>query len=205
MIIDLLDRFLRWLDRPWKAFALAGLAILVALGWGGWLSRDALVDAWKMSFGNPVLKRAEVSGILKDLRAETGADIVALWSAKLSSDALYFIEGIGLHGKVWDFTPHRIPIHRERGVQTPHGYAQLLAGRTVCRVPTVDTSDGDLFERRMVDEKIAEYCLIPVPPAPNILSAILVIAWLSPPDYSSKEAALGLALDTASTMVSRWE
>jgi hypothetical protein len=205
MIVDLIDRFLKWLDKPWKAFALAGLAVLVALGWGGWLSRDALVDAWKMSAGRPILKRSELTETLKTLRAETGADIIGYWSLNLSANAMYFEDGIGSHGKPWDFTPHRIPAIRDPGNATARGLAEIMAGHITCRSPSTPDSDGDLFNRRMVTDNIQRMCIVPVPPAPNILVGIMIVAWIAPPDRSTEEAALGLARETASTMVSRWE
>jgi hypothetical protein len=57
----------------------------------------------------------------------------------------------------------------------------------------------------MLAENIHRMCIIPVPPAPNILVGIMIVAWITPPDASTEEAALGLARETASTMVSRWE
>jgi hypothetical protein len=89
MIFDLIDRILRWLDKPWKAIALAGLAILVALGWSGWTSRDTITDIWKMSVGKPISNDRK-SRILKNLRIETGADIVGLWSLRLGANAMEF-------------------------------------------------------------------------------------------------------------------
>lgn len=207
MILDILNRIFEWLDKPWKAFALAGLAILVALGWSGWTSRDTITDIWRMSSGRPILKRSELPEKLKYLRSETGADIVAFWSLNLSSNAMNFEEGLGAHGKVWEFTPKRIPAIRDP-ISQPFGLSEIMAGHIVCRTPEFDTSkdkNGDLFYRRMKAEGISRLCLVPVPPAPNILVGILLVAWMKDPDASSEEAALGLARETASTMVSRWE
>jgi hypothetical protein len=203
-VFGLIERIFNWLDRPWKAFAIAGLAILVALGWGGWLSRDALVDAWKMSAGRPILKRSEVPEKLKTLRAETGADIVALWSLRLGANAMDFEEGLGLHGKPWDFIPHRLPAIRDPGSAPARSLSDIMAGQIICRIP-VSNGDGDLFNRRMIADQITRYCIVPVPPAPNILVGVLLLAWVKPQDASTEEAALGLAREEASTMVSRWE
>jgi hypothetical protein len=203
-VFGLVERIFGWLDKPWKAFALAGLAILIALGWGGWLSRDALVDAWKMSSGRPILKRSELPETLKHLRAETGGDIVALWSVRLGANAMDFEEGIGLHGKPWDFSPHRMPAFRDPGTSSMRGLSDIMAGLVICRIPD-PTPDGDLFNRRMLSDKIQRYCIVPVPPAPNILVGVLLLAWVNPLDNSTEEAALGLAREKASTMVSRWE
>lgn len=202
IILDLIDRVFSWMDRPWKAFALAGLAILIALGWGGWLSRDAIVDAWKMSSGRPILKRSELPEIMKRLRSETGADIVALWSLNLMANAMNFEEGLGDHGKPWEFVPKRLPAIRDP-ISTPAGLATIMSGQTVCR--ETPSSSDDLVNRRMRAENIVYLCLIPVPPAPNILVGILLLAWAKRPDASSEEAALGLAREIAATMVSRWE
>lgn len=200
-VLDILDRIFSWLDKPWKAFALAGLAVMIAFGWGGWLSRDALVDIWKMSAGRPILKRSEVPAMLLNLRSETGADIVGLWSLNLSANAMVFEEAIGLHGKPWVFSPKRLPAVRDT---PPRTLTQIMNGQVVCRIPE-ETGNEDLFNKRMIADNIHRLCLIPVPPAPNILVGILVLAWIKGPDASSEEAALGLARETASTMVSRWE
>jgi hypothetical protein len=167
-IFDLIDRLLKWLDKPWKALALAGLAVLVALGWSGWTSRDTLTDIWRMSAGRPILKRSELPETLARLRAETGADIVGFWSLNLSANAMNFELGIGLHGKPWVFTPTRLPAIRDPGAATARGLADIMAGQIICRAPSPD-GDGDLFNRRMVADKIHRLCIVPVPPAPNIL------------------------------------
>lgn len=202
-ISDLISRLLEWLDKPWKAFALVGIAIVIGLGYGGWLSRDALVDAWKMSSGRPILKRSELNATLKYLRAETKADIVGYWSLNLSANAMNFEEGVKNFGETWDFSPKRLPAIRDP-VSEPRGLAEIMAGTIVCRVPG-DATNGDLFHRRMHAEGIHRICLVPVPPAPNILVGILLLAWVNVPDSSTEEAALGLARETASTMVTRWE
>lgn len=204
IILDILDRIFKWLDKPWKAFALAGLATLIAFGWGGWLSRDAIVDVWRMSAGRPVLKRSELPRILKHLRTETKADIVAFWSLNLSANAMNFEEGYKNYDEPWKFSPNRIPAIRDP-VSQPRGLSNIMAGQIVCRSPPTDETDNDLFNRRMRLEKIHRLCIIPVPPAPNILVGILIIAWIDDPDASTEEAALGLAREEASTMVSRWE
>jgi hypothetical protein len=206
MILDILNRIFEWLDKPWKAIALAGLAILVALGWGGWMSKDALVDVWKMSAGRPILKRSELPEILKHLRSETKADIVAYWSLNLSANAMNFELGVRNFGETWEFTPHRVPAIREP-FGSARGLSELMAGQIVCRAvaDVAAEANGDLFYRRMRTEKISRVCLIPVPPAPNILVGILVLCWVADPDNSTEEAALGLARETASVMVSRWE
>jgi hypothetical protein len=203
MIIDLLDRLLRWLDKPWKAIALVAFAVLIALGWGGWLSRDMLVDAWKMSAGRPILKRSELTETLRHLRAETDADIVAFWSLNLSANAMNFEDGMRRNLQRWEFTPKRLPAIRDP-VGPARGIAEIMSGQIICKNP-VSEGDGDLFNRRMMADNIHRLCLVPVPPAPNILVGILLIAWIKSPDPSSEEAALGLARETASTMVSRWE
>lgn len=203
LILDILDRVFAWLDKPWKAIAIAGLAILVAFGWGGWLSRDTLIDVWKMSSGRPVLKRSELTATLKSLRAETKADIVAYWSVNLNANSMLFEEGVRNFGDTWEFQPHRLPAIREP-FGSPRGISEMMAGHVVCREPG-EAINGDLFNRRMRADKISRFCLCPVPPAPNILVGVLLLAWVSDPDPAFEEAAIGLARETASTMVSRWE
>jgi hypothetical protein len=187
-IFNLIDRLLKWLDKPWKALALAGLAILVALGWSGWTSRDTLTDIWRMSAGRPILKRSELPETLQRLRAETGADIVGFWSLNLSANAMSFELGIGLHGKPWVFTPTRLPAIRDPGNASPRGLSDIMAGQIICRAPSPD-GDGDLFNRRMLADHIHRICIVPVPPAPNILVGVLLVAWINDPDPSTEEAA----------------
>jgi len=202
-ILDTLSKVLEWLDSPWKAFALVGIAIVIGLGYGGWMSRDALVDTWKMSSGRPILKRSELTETLRYLRAETDADIVALWSLKLEANAMNFEDGMGRNLKRWEFTPRRLPAIRDP-VGPARGITELMSGHVACRAVLSD-DDGDLFTKRMLADDIHRLCIIPVPPAPNILVGLLIVAWVKSPDKSTEEAALGLARETASTMVSRWE
>jgi hypothetical protein len=203
-IFDLLDRVLKWLDKPWKALALAGLAILVALGWGVWTSRDSLPAIWRMSAGRPVLKRSELPELLSHLRAETGADVVAFWGLNISANAMNFELGIGPYGRPWDFIPHRLPAIRDPCSTSLGGWSKTMAGQIICRSPEPD-SDGDLFDRRMLADKIHRICVVPVPNSTNILVGLLLIAWLDDPDSWTEEAALGLAQETAATILSRWK
>jgi hypothetical protein len=203
-IAELAHKLLDWLDKPWKAFAVAGLAVLAGLGYGGWLSRDALIDAWKMSSGRPILKRSELPNLLKMLQNETKADIVGIWTLRLEANAMNFEIAVGKDGKPWDFEPHRLPAIRSP-VSEPRGLAEIMAGQIICRSPVGSHTNGDLFARRMVEEGVNRTCLVPIPPAPNILVGVLIIAWKKEPDRSTEEAALGLARETASIMVSRWE
>jgi len=202
-ISDTLSKLLEWLDKPWKAFALVGIAIVIGLGYGGWMSRDTISDIWRMSSGRPILKRSELPAMLKNLRVETKANVVALWSLNLSANAMNFEIGYKNHDEPWVFSPKRIPAIRDP-VSEPRGLSDIMAGTIVCRNSNKDTN-GDLFLRAMREHKISHYCIVPVPPAPNILVAILVIGWADDPDHQSEEAALGLARETASTMVSKWE
>lgn len=203
-IADILNRLLSWLDKPWKAFALVGIAIVAGLGYGGWLSRDALVDAWKMSSGRPILKRSELPQMMKHLRQEAKADIVAIWALNLMANAMNFELGFKRYDEAWEFHPKRIPAIRDP-ISEPRGLSEIMSGQIICRTPDKDSSDGDLFLRAMRDYKIVHFCLVPVPPAPNILVAIMIIGWIEDPDPQAEEAALGLARETAATMVSRWE
>jgi hypothetical protein len=203
IISDFFFRILEWLDKPWKAFALVGIAIVIGFGYGGWMSRDTLVDVWKMSSGRPILKRSELTATLKHLRSETKSDIVGYWALNLSANAMNFEEGVKNNGEAWDFSPKRLPAIREP-VSQPRGLSEIMAGHIVCRTP-VDTVNGDLFHRRMQAEGINRVCLVPVPPAPNVLVGILLLAWAVDPDHSTEEAALGLARETASIMVTKWE
>jgi hypothetical protein len=202
-ILDTLSKFLEWLDSPWKAFALVGIAIVGGLGYGGWMSRDTLVDVWKMTSGRPILKRSEMPAMMTHLRQEAKADVVAIWSLNLSANAMNFELGFQRYDEKWVFSPKRIPAIRDP-ISEPRGLSEIMAGMIVCRTPAKE-ANGDLFLRAMREAKIRHYCLVPVPPAPNILVAIMIIGWIEDPDAQSEEAALGLARETAATMVSRWE
>lgn len=203
IISDFFTKILDWLDKPWKAFALVGIAIVIGLGYGGWMSRDTISDIWKMSSGRPILKRSELPAMLKNLRAETKADVVAIWALNLSANAMNFELGFERYDEKWEFTPKRIPAIRDP-VSEPRGLSEIMAGHIVCRTPSKETN-GDLILRRMREEKISHFCIVPVPPAPNVLVAVMLIGWIENPDHYTEEAALGLARETASTMVSKWE
>ena len=76
-MFDWLKPVVDWLDKPWKALALAALSLLAGLMWAAWIERQILVD----------YIRSQVSSLHLDLEAAQDslptllryADFVVLW------------------------------------------------------------------------------------------------------------------------------
>ena len=77
-------------DRPWKAFALAGLLIVGGAGWIIYEKRDTLLEAW-LTPTTPELRTDAIPAALAKLTTETDADIVQIWAVDLGSNSQTFL------------------------------------------------------------------------------------------------------------------
>lgn len=194
MIAELIGKILAYVDRPWKAVAVAGLLILGGGGFFIWDMRDKL---FLTSLPKIMLDRSKLPIELGQAMVETGADIAAVWSIDLPNNGAYFEQGRQKSDGAWEFTPHRIPVIAEN--RNTRYLADILAGHPVC--------DGDslpsLFARRFVDDGMKRVCAVPIPYRSDVVVGIFVLAWRAAPDRGHEEAAIGIAGELANKLVSR--
>ena len=79
---------------------------------------------------------------------------------------------------------------------------QVLEGHAIC---DGRGNLGSLLVRQLVDEGMQRVCIVPIPPDPQVLVGILLLAWRTPPDAAREDQATGAALEVAGGLVTRWQ
>lgn len=191
-VSGIIDRVLRFIDKPWKAFAIAGLAILAFVAWVAYERRDELFEAW-LTPDTPELKTADVPEALNKLASETDADLVQIWAVDLSSNSQWFIAARRHDGERPVIpSPRRLPII----VQTSDLTALIgvLEGRPTC----VDLEKtGSPLARRFADRGMKRGCAVPIPPNPDSFVGVIYLVWASKTDDSNENVAVGAAREIA--------
>jgi hypothetical protein len=201
---DIIGRVLGYMDRPWKAVVVLVFLVIIGLGWFVWHERERVIAVLE---DRPIivasLKRGEFRPILMKLVDETDIDIAALWSVDLSSNTASFEVGQQRGGKPWIFTPSRVPFLLT--TSTPKTFIELLAGNVTC----ADLTDPDaplmkrLSMQTLADAGMKRVCVTPIPPDPELLLGVLVIAWKNP--HNSEQEAVAISAATlADRKLVRW-
>jgi hypothetical protein len=191
-VAGLLDRVLRFIDRPWKAFALAGLLVLAGIGALIYDKRDELFEAW-LTPTSPELRVSDVPEALEKLAIETNADLVQIWQVDLSSNSQWFLGARRHNGERPVIpSPRRLPIIDH--TSDVRKLVEVLDGRPVC----VDlTPEGTPVARRLAERGMRRGCGIPIPPNPESFLGVIYLAWEQPTDVSNENVAVGTAREVA--------
>lgn len=195
----IVDRILRFIDRPWKAVAVVVLLILCGAGWIIYDKRDELFEAW-LTPDTPELKKAEVPLALDKLAAETDADLVQIWAVDLPSNSQWFL-GARLHTGERPVipSPRRLPIIDH--TSDISRLVEVLDGRPTC----VDLEKtGTPVARRLAERGMHRGCAIPIPPGPESFVGVIYLAWANEKaDASNENVAVGVAREIAAKLATQ--
>jgi hypothetical protein len=191
-ISGILDRILRFIDKPWKAFAIGGLAVLAFSGWIVYEQRNELFEAW-LTPDQPELKTADVPDALSKLAAETDADIVQIWAVDLEKNSQWFLGARRHDGERPVIpSPRRLPIIvTGSDVKT---LIDVMEGHPTC---VNLTPTGSPLARRLYERGMKRGCAIPIPPNPESFVGVIYLAWTTPDDLSNENVAVGAAREIA--------
>jgi len=189
---DLISRILSYMDKPWKAFVVIFLVLVLGIGWLGYEKRDELFEAW-LTPDSPELKTAEIPSALEKLAQETDADLVQVWAVDLSSNSQWFVAARRHDGERPVIpTPRRLPIMDH--ASDIRKLVDILEGHPVC----VDlNSNGTPVARRLAERGMKRGCAIPIPPNPESFVGVIYLAWSIPTDGSNENVAIGAAKEIA--------
>jgi hypothetical protein len=191
-VAGIVDRILRFMDRPWKAVAVVVLLILCGAGWIIYDKRDTLFEVW-LTPDTPELKKFEVPLALDRLASETNADLVQIWAVDLSSNSQWFL-GARRHDGERPVvpSPRRLPIIDH--TSDISRLVEVLDGRPTC----VDLEKtGTPVARRLAERGMHRGCAIPIPPGPESFVGVIYLAWSQPTDISNENVAVGAAREIA--------
>jgi hypothetical protein len=191
------ERIFAMVDRPWKAFALAGLVLVGVLGITLWEKRAEIAETVLERYVKPRLEAERFTARFADqLLAETRADLVVLASISLADNLLKDLEGYKRDDQGWKPRPNPRPIfYADRD---PRLLIGLIEGHPICG--TLDAAAGE-EPAMLVGLGMTRRCYIAVPPVIGKLVGALMLAWRAPlpPEAEGGAARLiyAAALDLA--------
>lgn len=195
-VSGILGQVLKYMDRPWKVLAIIGLLILGGVGGAIWREQSLIEQWWR---GSPTLISAELASIfLEELKVQTNADFVSLWSINLGPlNIQRMVATRRRGGENWVFRPERIPAILQSS--DPKRWLRIVDGQPVCDVPVGDS----LLIQRIAQDGNTWVCIIPVNPASHQVIGLIYMAWKEHPDKSHENAFLAFAHYTARQLIDK--
>lgn len=191
-LTGLVDRVLRFIDKPWKAVVIVWLAFMVFAGWIVYEKRAELFEAW-MTPSTPELKTDAIPEALTKLATETNADLVQIWAVDLNTNSQWFLGARRHDGERPVIpSPRRLPIIDH--TSDVRRLVDILDGQPVC-VDLLTT--GTPVARRLAERGMKRGCAIPIPPSPESFVGVIYLAWPVQTDSSNENVAIGAAREIA--------
>lgn len=189
---------LTYIDRPWKAFVVVGLAVVGFVGWIFYSHQNEFIEAW-MTPSETSLKVTDVPGALEKLTQETSADLVQIWSVDLPANVQRFL-GARRHDGDRPVIPEprRLPIIVH--ASDIKIVLEVLNGAPAC----LDlTTHGTPMAARMADRGFTRGCAVPIPPGPSAFVGIIYLGWVTAPPKDQETVAVASAGEIASKLINR--
>lgn len=196
--MGLLDRVLKFVDRPWKAVAVVVTIVILGVGWVLYEKRAEVLEAW-LTPDAPELKKALIPEALEKLSSETTADLVQVWAVDLPSNSQWFLGARAHNGERPVIpSPRRLPIIVSTSdVQT---LVAILDGQPTCVALNLT---GSPLARRLAERGMHRGCAIPIPPTRVAFVGVIYLAWIEAPDPSQEQVAVGAAREIAARLATR--
>lgn len=188
----IIDRVLRFIDRPWKAAVVVVLLVLLGAGFLIYDKRDVLFEAW-LTPSMTELRRGDVPEALNKLTTETDAELVQIWEVELASNSQWFLGARRHDGERPVIpSPRRLPIIDH--TSDVKRLVDVLEGYPVC----VNLSlEGTPVARRLAERGMKRGCAIPIPPNPETFVGVIYLAWPEKTSDSNENVAVGAAREVA--------
>lgn len=192
------ERMFALIDRPWKAVALAGLAVVGVLAAMVWDNRVDLAQHILAPTMVAQLQAGKFAVIGPELGAGADADLVILAEISFQRNIVRSVAGWRKGEKGWQPDVKVRPLLAS--YYDPQVVAQLLEGRVICL--TINP-EGGVLERELFSLGMTRRCVIAVPPVLDSLVGGLTVAWAKPLPPNAEEAA-GVALRAAALQLATW-
>jgi hypothetical protein len=196
--MGIVDRILSYASTPWKAATIILSVLIGGIGLIVYENREDIVEEF-LTPSHPVLKTENVPEALDKLAADSGADLVQLWSVDLGTNSQTFIaarrrdEGVPVVP-----TPRRLPIIVE--VTDIAALTRILEGNPAC---IELAAIGSPLVKRLAERGMKHGCAIPIPPSAQHFIGIIYLAWLTTPDADAEKLAIRTARATAADLIAR--
>jgi len=197
-ILGVVERVLKFIDKPWKAFAIVMLAVVGFVGWFVYTHSDELFEAW-MTPSEVRLKTENVPEALAKLIEETSADLVQVWSVDLPTNSQHFIAARRHDGeRPVVLSPRRLPIIVN--VSDVKALERVLEGAPHCL--TLTEHGGTPLAKRIYERGMHRACAIPIPPSAQAFVGVIYLSWVTAPDEAAEKVAVGAAREISAKMLS---
>jgi hypothetical protein len=183
--VGLLSAALAFIDKPWKALALAGLAVVGLILYIAYERRDDIADAILHHKLAPRLVTKNYKAEAANLLAVTGANASALFTLDLDANSIAFVAGYDRAGAPWAIYP--LPQVALTDDSIMPLVIRLLEGETVCYDPK--TTDPQIHRKTEAREGIVHSCLIGIPPVLGVRVGLLYLGWRAIPSRSEEITA----------------
>lgn len=178
----ILDRLLRWSDKPWKVAAIVLSVLVLGAAYAVWEQRAAIATKILETTVTPRLLPARFDGVAKQLIASTHVDLLILTRVNLLANTISNVTGRYVADPAWAPRPDVRVIFG--GDVTIPQIVETVEGRVVCE--DVPASDGHRID---VGLGMRRRCWIGVPPIPEVLVGVLVAAWKTTPNEATEKGA----------------
>jgi hypothetical protein len=194
-----ISQILQFVDSPFKLAAVIVLFVVGGLGWVAYDKRDQLLESW-LTPSAASLDTAAVPAALEKLIAESGADLVQIWSVDLSVNSQRFVAARRKDGERPVIPePRRLPaVVKATDLKV---LADVIAGHPTC-VDIFSTSPSPVAHR-LAERGNKRACAVPIPPSPDAFLGIIYLAWQTPPDAGAEDVAVSAAREIAGKLVTR--
>jgi hypothetical protein len=188
----IIDRVLKFIDRPWKAVVIVVLIVILGGGWILYEKRDEVFEAW-LTPDMPELRTGDIPEALGKLATETNADLIQIWAVDLSSNSQWFLGARRHDGERPVIpSPRRLPIIDH--TSDVKRLVDVLEGHPVCVELEVE---GTPVARRLAERGMKRGCAVPIPPNRESFLGVIYLAWQSATDVSNENVAVGAAREIA--------
>jgi hypothetical protein len=193
--LGVVDRVLRFVDRPWKIAAVVILLVAAIVGLTLWEKRAELAEAVLQSWVKPQLLPGRFAKISGRLMAEVNADLVVLAAVSVRTNLITNVDGVRRADPAWQPSLNPRPLYG--AIRDPVRYTAFIEARPVCH--DLDPADGE-EERAEAALGIKRRCYIAVPPVLDALVGILAIGWQVAPSPEAETGATSLLWQAASNL-----
>ena len=194
----LLQTVLGFVDRPWKAFAIAGLAIVFGSGYLIYVERADIAQAVLRNYITPRLLPEVFNHEAAAILEATQADVVQLFSMEMGANRMQFIAGFERGGAWHTFDLPEQIIH---DTTQPALLLKLIEGEVLCLDLAADSPTE--IGRADYAQGLRRRCIVTVPPVLDVTVGLLSVGWRLPLLPRAERARLGYLRESAKQMA-RW-
>lgn len=192
-----LDRLLAFIDRPWKAVAVALLILVGLIGFTAYEQRAQIADAILRREVKPTLEPKRFTEDVPRLLRETRGDVAMLIEIKLANNSARDVEGLDSNGKPWLPLPGpRLVLDTDFEAPTSaSAFAQFIMNNPVCFEVRKDSPSAERQAEAALGVRRA--CIVAVPPILGVLIGALYVGWYQPPAPALERNATVAMTDAA--------